>query len=154
MQLGIESVSRREKEMPVFQDQYVSSDTEDFFDAVVNDDYIYESPNCPDRWPDSGNDGYDYPGMPPIKYVSMSRTFIASQPEVSPSTVARYARNLAFGAKMPPVAAIKCKDGIIVWNGHHRFCAHRLAGKKTIPVRFWAEFNENIIEYSRQMSGI
>jgi ParB-like chromosome segregation protein Spo0J len=45
---------------------------------------------------------------------------------------------------MPPVAAIKCPDGIIVWNGHHRLAAHRLAGRKTIKVRYWHEIPHSV----------
>src|SRR5688500_17267819 len=123
-----------------------SMKTADHFDFVIDDDVIYNMPNSPDRWPDLGNGACEEPDdVPPIKRVRTNRVFIATQPCVSENQVERYTNDLKDGASMPPVAAIKCKDGIIVWNGHHRLSAHRLAGRKTIKVRFWAEIDKSVL---------
>jgi hypothetical protein len=103
-------------------------------------------PNSPDRWPDSGNGGCDHQGMPRIYHVSTKRTFIATQPGVQEYNVRSIAEGILGGDKMPPVAAIKCGKRVIVWNGHHRLCAHRLTGQKTVPVRFWGEIDCSVVE--------
>jgi hypothetical protein len=126
--------------------QNISGKTRDYFDAVIDDDVIYDLPNSPYRWPDSGNGGYDEPGMPRIYHVSISREFIATQPGVSTSNVQSILRSLHEGEQMPPLAAIRCGKKVIVWNGHHRLCAHRLAGRKTVPVRFWGEIDCSVVE--------
>ncbi len=125
----------------------VSDKAKDHFDFVIDDDLIYNLPNSPDRWPDKGNGARKDPkDAPPIKRVSLDRVFIATQGYVGPSTVENYIEALKRGASMPPVAAIKCKDGIIVWNGHHRLAAHRAAGRKTIKVRYWAEVDDTFTD--------
>ena len=118
------------------------------FDHVINDNYIYNLPDSPDRWPEAGcdNPAGDPADCPPIRNISTKRVFVATQPSVSELTVRQYKNDLLNGAKMPPVAAIKCKDGVIVWNGHHRLSAHRLAGKKTVPVRYWGTIDKTVKE--------
>ena len=127
---------------------YVSYRTKDHFDFVISENLIYSLPNSPDRCPDEGNGGYEPDDPPPTELVPTNQVFIATQPEVSEKTVARYAHDLKCGAEMPPVAGIKCPDGIIVWNGHHRLSAHRLAGKEYVPVRFWAEIEQSVLPYA------
>ncbi len=123
----------------------------DHFDFVIDDNYIYKMPNSPDRWPDEGNGAEEDPeDAPPIVRVRTDKVFVATQPMVYSSNVRRYADDLKRGACMPPVAAIKCKDGVIVWNGHHRCAAHRLAGRKTIKLRYWAELDLTVEEVISQ----
>jgi hypothetical protein len=122
---------------------YVSPHCEDHFDFVIDDGYVYRLPDSPDRWPDVGNGAEEDPEEPPkIEYIPTDKVFIASQPEVREYSVREYAQDLINGDVMPPICAIKTSDGnVIVWNGHHRAAAHRLANKKTIPVRFWYELD-------------
>jgi hypothetical protein len=118
---------------------------------VIDGEYIYNLPNSPDRWPDVGNGAdCDPDNTPPTYKVRTNKVFIATQPSVSGHTVERYASDLKNGVDMPPLAAIKCKGGVIVWNGHHRLSAHRLAGRKTIPVRYWAEIETTVEELKRK----
>lgn len=136
--------------------ELVSSYTKDYFDLVVNDSYIYDHPCCPNRWPDVGNGaGTDndiesddeIENCPPIEYISTKEFFIASQPEVSEYSVRSYTAAIKRGCVMPPVAGIRCRDGIIVWNGHHRLCSHRLAGADYVPVRIWATFDCSVQQW-------
>jgi hypothetical protein len=121
------------------------------FDHVIKDDIIYGMPNSPDRFPDVGNDASEDPeDAPPIVRVPLTRKFIATQPEVRASTVTRYRDDLRAGACFPPVAALKCKGGYLVWNGHHRFSAHRAAGRKTIKLRIWATIDLTVEELVRE----
>lgn len=124
----------------------ISPRCQDHFDCVIDDDLIYRLPNSPDRWPDPGNGGCEPDDPPPTVRVRTDRVFIATQPRVIVSDVENYTYALKNGANMPPLAAIKCPDGIIVWNGHHRLAAHRLAGRKTVKVRFWAEVNQSFAD--------
>jgi hypothetical protein len=120
----------------------------DTFDFVISDRYIYGLPDAPDRWPDTGNGASEEPDDPPPTIeVPVNEYFIATQRTVSAWTVDDYVTALNGGADMPPVAAIKCTDGIIVWNGHHRLSAHRLAGKETIKVRIWAEIDQSVKDW-------
>lgn len=125
----------------------VSSRTKDYFDFVIDDDLIYKLPDSPDRWPDEGNGGDEPDDPPPTVEVKTSCVFVATQEGVSECNVRSYATAIKNGADMPPVAAIKCKDGIIVWNGHHRFSAHKLAQSETIKVRYWAELDRDIASF-------
>ena len=121
------------------------------FDYVIKDDIIYQMPDSPDRFPDVGNDASKDPdNLPPVVRVPTSRKFIASQKEVVGSTVYRYKTQLEAGDCFPPVAAIKCRGGYIVWNGHHRFSAHRAAGRKTIKLRIWATIDMTVEDLVRK----
>lgn len=123
----------------------ISHKTADHFDFVIDGQHISKLPNSPDRWPDKGNGADKDPDdPPPTKIIPTSTVFIATQPSVSEYSVERYVNDLRNGASMPPIAGIKTPDGVIVWNGHHRLAAHRLAGRKTIKVRFWAEIDHSV----------
>lgn len=124
----------------------ISGRTKDHFDHVINDNVIYSLPDSPDRWPDAGNGGEEPDDPPRTIRVSTGKVFIATQPTVREHTVEGYVEDLKNGACMPPVAAIKCPEGYIVWNGHHRLTAHRLAGRKTIKLRIWAKIDKRVLE--------
>lgn len=128
----------------------ISAYTKDHFDFVVNGGVIYDHENCPDRWPDKGNGAYcdqDPEDAPEIEWVDPTReTLVATQDEVSVDNVEYCLKGVQSGADLPPVVAIRCKDGLIVWNGHHRSTAHRVAKSKKMKVRIWATFDETVEE--------
>jgi ParB-like chromosome segregation protein Spo0J len=60
----------------------------------------------------------------------------------------KYAKNLAkiiqalkAGKELPPILVRKHQGGYQVLDGHHRFMAYKLAGKREIPARIVAKSN-------------
>jgi ParB-like chromosome segregation protein Spo0J len=68
-----------------------------------------------------------------IRSVSTYR--VGDYEDLDRNKVARYRRALRRGDTFPPIVVIKHRIGLYeIFDGFHRFHAHRLEGRKTIQI--------------------
>jgi hypothetical protein len=85
----------------------------------------------PDRWHIEESD--DEGERPPIEDIPLTETFYASQDWISDDNFRDYTEGVKAGDVFPPIIAIHIPEhGYVVWNGHHRFSAHKAAGAESI----------------------
>lgn len=121
----------------------ISRRIDDHFDYVLDESAYDTISRLCSRWPDVANDcesGKDPDNVPEVVEIPTDEVFIATQEYIHTDEAAAYARDAYYtDAEFPPIVVVRCPTGNIVWNGHHRLTAHRLAGRPTIRCRVWGE---------------
>lgn len=83
---------------------------------------------------DAGFDSLPVVNIPTARLVGFEPDSKMQQPEAM-NNVKKILAGLEQGDNIPPILVRKYKNGYQVLDGHHRFCAYKMAKKDTIPAR-------------------